>query len=29
MELGDIVSIGTRQDYRERKALRFGNELVL
>jgi hypothetical protein len=29
MELGDIVSIGTRQDHRERDALRFGNKVVL
>jgi hypothetical protein len=29
MKLGDIVAVGARQDYRERDALRFGNEVVL
>jgi hypothetical protein len=29
MKLGDIVSVGPRQDHRERDALRFDNEVVL
>lgn len=29
MKLRDIVAVGTRQDHRERDALRFGNEVVL
>jgi len=29
MKLGHIVAVGTREDYRERDALRFGDEVVL
>jgi hypothetical protein len=29
VKLGDIVSIGASEDYCERDALRFGNEVVL
>jgi hypothetical protein len=29
MKLGHIVAVGTREDYRERDALRFGDEVLL
>ncbi len=29
VKLGDIVTVGAGEDYRERDALRFGNEVVL
>ena len=29
VKLGDIVTVGAREDYRERDALRFGDEVVL
>ena len=29
VKLGNIVTVGARENYRERDALRFGNEVVL
>ena len=29
VKLGNIVTVGAREDYRERDALRFGDEMVL
>jgi hypothetical protein len=29
VKLGNIVTVGASEDYRERDALRFGNEVVL
>lgn len=29
VKLGNIVTVGAREDYRERDALRFGDEVVL
>jgi hypothetical protein len=29
LKLGNIVTVGAREDYRERDALRFGDEVVL
>ena len=29
VKLGDIVAVGAGENYRERDALRFGNEVVL
>jgi hypothetical protein len=29
VKLGDIVAVGASEDYRERGALRFGDEVVL
>ena len=29
VKLGNVVTVGTREDYRERDALRFSDEVVL